>query len=645
MCSVAGVFDFGGRWPAAKLRAHTERMLAATKSRGPDSTGLREFSRGAIGMNRLAIVDVSSVQHVFADEKEQIAYVVNGEIFNHLELRAALEKRGHRFRTHVDSEVVGGLYLEHGPGFVNQLNGQFAIALYDFRAGKAFLYRDRFGICPLFYHFAEGRLHFASETRGLLACPEIDRTFNPRALDQLFTFWTTIGATTFTKSLLQVRPGHYVEFGANGARETLYYELDLARAKVDSSLTLPEASSLVRDSVTDAVKLRMATSDLEVGCYLSGGVDSSIVAAIAKAAAKGRPLKTFSLDFRERAFSEGVFQNELAAHLGSAQVRREITGADIQAKFTQAIAAAGQPLFRSAPVPMYHLAEAVREAGLKSVLTGEGADEIFWGYDTFKELAIRRFWARAPLSEARPRLFARLFPHHFSPENLAFTTAFYRRSLESRDSDFYSHLPRWLNNAALKGLYSKKLKEALAGYDPLEELRAQLPPGFSDFSPQSKCQYLEMVTLLPNYLLSSQGDRMAGAHGVELRPVFLDHRLVELCHRIPGKYKLGPKLTDKHVLREAFRDVLPENIYRRSKQAYQSPGISAFREGFAVSRLGDLLSLEATERFGVFDPAKVEMLRGKISLDATPGTRDNLAFMQVLSTHVYLDQLGRGGGA
>jgi asparagine synthase (glutamine-hydrolysing) len=613
-------------------------MLGELAHRGPDALNLQSTDRWAMGIARLSIIDLANNDNVFSAAGGKITFVVNGEIFNYKELRDELRARGYRFRSQCDSEVVGFLYEAYGMDFVNRMNGQFAIALLDERVGRLILVRDPFGILPLFYVFDGKRCAFTSEIRGFRALPDVPRRFDPKALDQLFTFWTTTGKTTFLQDVHQVRPAHYVEIDAHGLRERRYYDLDLLPERIDRTIGFDDARERVRSLLTEAVRIRLESADVEVGTYLSGGVDSSIITRVCERLKPGA-LQTFSIDFTDPLYAEGKYQEDFLAQTRVVSHRVGVTHKDIVDYFVETIDHAGQPIFRTAPVPLFLLSELVREHGIKVVLTGEGADEVFWGYDIFKELKIRKFWARQPASRRRPLLFKKLYPQfpQFDEKYHTFIASFYQRDLLAEDPWFYSHLVRWRNGASLKTLFSEETRSALAGYDALEDLRSQLPRDFGRFTDGGKCQYLEMQTLLPSYLLSAQGDRMSSAHSVESRIPYLDRRVVEFCASLPDRFKVR-SLTDKYILREAFKDVLPDTIYARSKFAYQAPEAAAFAPYAKGAYVEHFLSEDVTRAIGIFDPRRVRVLWNKLQRfqdAARMSTVDNLAFVQVLSTHLF----------
>jgi asparagine synthase (glutamine-hydrolysing) len=387
----------------------------------------------------------------------------------------------------------------------------------------------------------------------------------------------------------------------------------------------------------DAVRIRLR-ADVPVGAYLSGGLDSSIVTSLAVRHIHDR-LKTFSIGFESKDFDETAHQQRLVDDLHTEHHPFLCRNSQVGLGFEEAIWHIERPVVRTAPVPMMFLSEGVRRAGIKVVLTGEGADEILAGYDIFKEAKIRRFWAERPKSQFRPFLLRRLYPYmpSLQGQSLAYIQAFFGQGLTDTDDPFYSHRLRWHVTSALKRFYSEETKERLRNYDPVEELRASLPAEFNGWHPLSKAQYLEAAHLLPGYILSSQGERMGMANSVEGRFPFLDHRVVEFATAIPPNLKLRC-LREKHILREAVRDILPEGARERVKQPYRAPDYESLFERESRERYRDCLSEPAIRSAGIFSPKAVGSLVDKARRSGTFGTKDGMALVGLLSVQLLFEK-------
>ena len=320
----------------------------------------------------------------------------------------------------------------------------------------------------------------------------------------------------------------------------------------------------------------MLRADVPVGCYLSGGLDSSLVAALGRRV-KGEQFCTYSIRFEDAEYDETPFQRTMAAFIESDHREVTVRRRDIADVFPDVVDHAERPLLRTAPAPLYLLSRLVRESGIKVVLTGEGADEMFAGYDIFREAKVRRFWGRQPASTIRPRLLDRLYPYLARSPVTQRTMAreFFGRGREGWAAPGFSHQTRWQPAAALQRLFTGDLRAEVRRVDVAGRLLGSLPADFPRWPHLAQDQYLEVRTLLSGYLLSAQGDRMLMAHSVEGRFPFLDVDLVELANSLPPTYKLRG-LDEKHVLKRAAAGLVPDEIIRRSKQPYRAPDALSF---------------------------------------------------------------------
>ncbi len=611
-----------------------EKMIATLRHRGPD--GLNHLYRTPcmLAHARLSIIDLETGTQPIANEDQTIWTVLNGEIFNFIELRAELEALGHRFRTRSDTEVIVHAYEEYGVRFVERLNGQFAIALWDIPRQRLVLARDRVGIRPLFYTRTRGLLLFASEIKAILAAAPEAAVMDERGIAQIFTFWGTVGQRTAFKNIQSLPPGHLLVVEEGGDRLERYWDWTFPAGAGRSDLSLDAAAEELRALLTDAVRLQLR-SDVPVGAYLSGGLDSAGIAALTAQATTKR-LRTFSITFDDPEFDESEYQRQMAAHLDVEQTSVRCSYRDIGDAFPELIWHTETPVLRTAPVPLMLLSRQVRDSGYKVVLTGEGADEVFGGYDLFKEGKIRRFWARQPRSRWRPLLFSRLYPYlaHSPAANRHFAQSFFGKRLEELENPFYAHLTRWATTRGIFRLLSPEFRAALEGSSAEEELAAELPASFDQWAPLARDQYVEVKTLLQGYLLSSQGDRVSMANSVEGRVPYLDHRVIERVNALSARYKLRG-LREKVLLRKALEGLVPQGILGRVKQPYRAPDCRSFFEGGApLPYVAELVSASNLRRTGYFDPGAVEHLVEKCRTGRALGAADNMAFVGMLSTLV-----------
>jgi asparagine synthase (glutamine-hydrolysing) len=642
MCGIAGIH----RWSASQdaVRATLARMIDAIAHRGPDERGIQVDALTGFGHARLSIIDQAHGRQPMSSRAGDVWVTFNGEIFNYVELRAEMMARGRRFETDSDTEVILALYEEKGPACVADFNGDFAFAIWDTRCRRLMLARDRMGVRPLYYTVRDGALAFASEVKALLEVPGIDAELDPHALDQIFTFWFPLAPRTPFKDILELPPAHVLiaEDGKVDVRAywTLTYP-DAADADGVDRRSEADIAAELRDLLLDAVRIRLR-SDVPVGAYLSGGLDSSIVTAAIARVSPDR-LKTFSVAFESDEFDESAFQQEMVKALGTEHMTVKCRTGDIGRMFPDVVRATERPILRTAPAPLFALSDLVRKNGYKVVLTGEGADEVFAGYDIMKEAKIRRFCAAQPASRRRPLLLQRLYPYlpALKSQTPEYLQAFFHARPQDTTDPLFSHLPRLRNTAGAKLFFSAEMRARLHGYDALDDLRARLPADFARWHPLSQAQYLETAHLLPGYILSSQGDRVAMAHAVEGRFPFLDHRVVEFAARIPPKLKMRV-LREKHILRVAMAEMLPPSIGSRTKQPYRAPDAQSFVGAAAPAYVARRLSPAELARNGCFDARAVDKLVRKCATATSIGFRDNVAFVGILSTQLWHHDFTRG---
>ena len=627
MCGIVGVLNL--HEPRSLPELVLRQMLGMIRHRGPDEFGIYRDEWVNLGNARLSIVDLSGGQQPISNEDGSLWIVFNGEIFNYQELRPDLERRGHRFKTHCDTEVILHLYEEYGADCLNYLNGQFAIAIWDTRQQRLFIARDRLGVRPLFYTLANGQLIFGSEIKTLLAHPDVSAEIDPSAVSQVFTFWSAQTPNTVFKNIYALPPAHYLMVQRGNLTIQPYWELDFdtdSRANQSPEEYLEEFEQLLIDATL--IRLR---ADVPVGAYLSGGLDSSTTTALIRKYTQN-PLETFSISFSDSEFDESEFQRKMAGVLGTDHQVVYCTHDDIGNVFPEVIWHTETPMLRTAPAPMFLLSNLVRENDFKVVITGEGADEFLGGYDIFKEMVVRRFWAKNPDSNWRHLLLGRLYPEigRLGGSNARFLTSFFKKQLTETEMPFYSHLIRWSNGARLQRLLLNPPTES-----PLEQAEklVPIPEKFQQWSPLAKAQYLEITTFLSPYLLSSQGDRVAMANSVEGRFPFLDYRVVEFCNRLPSKLKLRG-LNEKWLLRQLASKYLPADIWQRRKRPYRAPIHRSFFHASTPDYVTDLLSEQALQESGLFNPLAVNQLVQKAQSGLQLSEVDDMAIAGVLSAQL-----------
>jgi asparagine synthase (glutamine-hydrolysing) len=639
MCGIAGIVSLRDDLPPSELEQLT-RMAGALQHRGPDEFGVYRDRLAGLAHARLSIIDLSTGQQPLSNETGTVWIVFNGEIFNYIELREQLEAAGHIFRTRSDTEVIVHAYEHWGDEAFRRFNGQWALALWDSAQSTLTLARDPFGVRPLYVAEHQGRLYFASEVKAMFAAdPTLPRRIDPAGIDQVLTLWSTVSPRTVFHGIEEVEPGTVRTYAKGSLVRRSRCVTPAFPAGAESGFTgsLDEAVIRVREALETATELRMLRADVPVGSYLSGGVDSSLIAALGLKA-KGARFSTFSLRFTDAEYDETPYQRLMAEHLGSEHHEVLVARSDIARIFPDVIRHTERPILRTAPAPLFLLSRLVRDANIKVVLTGEGADEMFAGYDLFREAKVRRFWATQPASQRRPRLLERLYPYlDRSPvAQQAIMRQFFGQGLDRAGQPGFGHDVRWRGTASLKRLLSPDLRAHRAGVDTVQELLAGLPADFSRWTSLAQDQFLEVHTLLSGYLLSSQGDRMLMANSVEGRFPFLDRNVAALAESLPPSYKLRV-LDEKHVLKKAASGMVPDAILERKKQPYRAPDALSFAAPEAQEWIEEVASPSALARAGIFNPAAARQLIQKCRAQAAGGqfsNADNMAVVGILSTQL-----------
>jgi asparagine synthase (glutamine-hydrolysing) len=634
MCGIAGFYQHKDN---TDNKINTLRnMLTRIKHRGPDESGIYLSHKAGLGSVRLSIIDLSTGTMPLSNFDESLWIVFNGEIFNYIELKEELINKNHTFRTNSDTEVVVHLYEEYGPEFLKKLNGQFAIAIWDKNKQELFLARDRVGIRPLFYTQVGKSFVFASEIKSLIEFPGVNFKISPKALSQYFTFWTSLSPNTAFEGIFEVTPGHYLKINSNSIKDKVYWELPIYKPKEYYKININEATKKFNAIFHDAIKIRLR-ADVQVGAYLSGGLDSCITTSCIKDVSSNN-LKTFSIGFADKEFDESSYQKMAVDYFKTEHESIECGFEDIANEFTNVIWHTETPILRTSPAPMSLLAKVVKDNNLKVVITGEGADELCGGYNIFKESKIRLFWSKQPKSNLRPLLLKKLYPYipMMKTANITALKLFFGYKLEETNSPIYSHLLRWNNTSRIVRYLSKDYKKRLDNYKPIEELEKVLKKKLEGINLLSRAQWIEIHLFMSGYLLSSQGDRMTMANSVEGRYPFLDHRIIDFCMKLHPDIKING-LNEKFLLKKMMNGKLPKQILNRPKQAYRAPIRSAFISESIPENLKKLLSENQIKSFGIFNPDHVNQLLEKMKSKKIVSEIDNMALIGILSTQILHD--------
>lgn len=629
MCGIAGVIEHND---AATLARKVSAMLDTIAHRGPDESRSIVDDNHAFGVVRLAIEAIDAgIQPI---ETDDFILGFNGEIFNYKALieRFALDRQVYD----CEAKCLLKLFEIKGPEFVELIHGQFAIFIFNKRSRELHLYRDRFGIRPLFFHVDGSAFTFCSEMKGIFQGTGRRFEISARALAQTCMFWTVVGDQTAFEGIRQLRPGHYLRWQDGRIDETCYYREPLIAPPAPSGSTGP---TRVLDALEASVRAQIHG---EVGhaCYLSGGVDSLAIAYFLTQNLD-QQLTTYSVEFESEQYDESPFQRQAATHLNTRHKSIRVRQGDISTHFGRAVHHAETFLFRTAPVPLMLLSEKVRDDGFKVVITGEGADEILLGYDLFFENRIRRFWSRFPDSTSRPQLLRRLYsylPQFKKSRYFAIIQQFYRSHLSETDSPFFSHLVRWNQFNQVAGYFNLD-REAFSADALMEDLANELPSGMNDANVDAKAQILEYRTLLSNYLLSSQGDRMSMSNSVEGRYPYLGEDFVQAMAAIPP-WEKSRGIRTKEKFRRELAAHLPEDLVSRPKVAYQAPEAKSFLRHDHRSAAADALSDNA-QRLPLLNTKNLQGLEAKIQHEASSerlGFRENMGYI-LAQSYMELDSL------
>lgn len=603
MCGILGAM---GRAPIDKPSLH--RAIDALKHRGPDATGiwLSPQEQVALAHTRLSIVDLERGQQPLVAAAHDVVAVVNGEIYGHREIRQRLSEKGYAFNTASDSEVLLALYLEQGTACLQSLRGEFAFIIWDARKQQLFAGRDRFGIKPLFYHQDQGYVRVASEIKALLALGVSARW----DVESVYDFDSGIlhNDRTFFRDIKQVPPGHFILASQGHIRQVCYWDTEFA-----TQATLEQDKRSAQDFIepfralfADAVKVRL-DADVPVGCYLSGGLDSCSILGMANSLA-AKPLDAFTISFNDGLYDEFGIAEEMAAFTGSRLHRVDVTEADLAANFDQAVWHAESLFINPHGVAKFILSKAVRVQGIKAVLTGEGADEILAGYPIFRQDLLLAQADSMGRDELERKLDALKLANKTSiglllSEESGAEQAFIKSLLGYVPAQLAGSLRRF---KLYSSFYRPEFAAMLNGRDSIAAFLDGLAINreLKGRDPVNQSLYLWNKTSFPNYMLSVLGDRMEMAHSIEGRPPFLDHHLAEFCAQIPVSQKIHLE-REKHLLREAARELIPQRVYDRQKQPFMAPAVSRSNQGALQTFVCDMLNSSAAQALPFYDSKKL----------------------------------------
>uniref|UniRef100_UPI0040562F88 asparagine synthase (glutamine-hydrolyzing) n=1 Tax=Acetatifactor sp. TaxID=1872090 RepID=UPI0040562F88 len=568
MCGICGAYNLRRK---DKLEEKIlNQMLYAIRHRGPDGSNMLINEQVALGFNRLSFLDLSGGMQPIVNEDSTISMICNGEIFNYQDLKEELLQKGHKFRTGTDVEVILHLYEEYGMDFPKHLNGQFAIALYDERDKQLILVRDQIGICPLFYTVADDRVLFASEIKAILEYPGIERKLNLKAVDQLMNFPGVVSPNTFFKNIYSLEAGHMLLIRPEQEIKNIeYWDLIYNPEEEDKgeAYYVERLSELIQKAIS-----RRLIADVPIGFYVSGGLDSSVVACyIGKFLLNS--YYSFSAEIGSGDLDESHFQKIVRDCVQSTHYSTKVAEDEIWNNLSKVIYHAESAVKESYDVAAYMLSGLVQESPAKAVLTGQGSDEFFYGYvgymvDLFRNM--QKGQMSAEECEVNERLWG----------------------------DPYFRFER--NHPEIRKIHSKVYSADVRGEIDKFSAWASSPVNvkrLENLSSQKRRSYIDYKLRLSDHLLGEHGDRMFFSHSVEGRHPFLDAELLDFVITIPDKYKLKG-VNEKYILKKAGEGIVPDEILKRKKFPFQAPGMSAMIKKPAGV---DFLSDDMIRKYGIFD--------------------------------------------
>jgi asparagine synthase (glutamine-hydrolysing) len=613
MCGIAGIIATDSL--QADDLARSIRMRDTLTHRGPDGAGLWHDERAALAHRRLSIVDLAGGHQPLSNEDGTVWITFNGEIYNHTELRRELETSGHHYRTRSDTETIVHAYEQWGEGCVHRLRGMFAFAIWDAPKRRLLLVRDRLGVKPVYWARRGGRFLFASEIKALLASDLVDAQPNIDRLPEVLSTRTVAGADTLYRGIQKLEPGHLLVLEGRELRVRQYWDVPIAagRMGVHRSATRDAVVREFSARLEESIRLRLM-SDVPLGMFLSGGLDSSAVAAL-MARQLTRPLQTFSVAFEEKAFSELAYSRQVADAIGAERHEVVIGAHDFFGALPKLLWHEDEPVAHSSSVPLYFVS-ALAGRHVKVVLTGEGSDELLAGYGRYPRTAWN--WRLGTVYERVLPLPARRGVARLVAGLPGRAGRYLQRSFLS-----VRRSPEWMvfdNFASIRLADQRHLLETSA---------AELEPGAvygrsrtyfdrvnGDSTLLDRLLYTDIKTYLVELLMKQ--DQMSMAASIESRVPFLDHKLVEFAARLPDEWKLSG-WTTKRVLREAMRRVLPESVLNRPKMGFPVP-FGAWTRGPWNSVVKEVLLDRRCRERGILNAAAVEQLLADHAAGRTDGT-------------------------
>ena len=627
MCGIVGILNKNKKITLS-TKSICKNMLQMISYRGPDENKVLNHNDFSCGVTRLAIESVINGEQPLENDKYIAGF--NGEIFNYKDLI-----KSYGFTKEINSEIklILKLYDLKKSNFVHELKGQFAIFIYDKKSEEIFLFRDRYGIRPIYYFFKKNCFLFGSEIKTIISSKVENFTLNQSSLENTALFWTNICDNSSIKNIKVLQPGYYLRIRNNKISTTRYFiNPILNKQKYNSSLNKVDFIEKFQKAIKNQIH-----GEVGHACYLSGGIDSAALAFFLNKYTK-KKLDTFSIEFFNKEYDESSKQKNFSKFLKTNHRSIKVDKKDIANNFEAVVNHAETFLFRTAPVPLYLLSKFVKKFNHKVVFTGEGADEVLLGYDIFFENRIRQFWRKNKRSKIRPLLFKKLYnylPQFNNDRYFDISKDFYKKFLINHKSIYFSHLVRWSQYDQISKYFnfSRDQKMIIKDYISSTDIKLE------KLSKDRRAQFFEFDTLLANYLLSSQGDRMSLANSIEGRYPFLDEDFTDYCSKVDSKY-LALGIKSKSFFRNSLKKFIPSNkIISQPKVAYQAPEAKSFLDHSFIS----IQAEEFLDNLGKLDlihkknfDGLIKKIRNKFTSDRL-GFRENMTFILGIS-YYYLQK-------
>jgi asparagine synthase (glutamine-hydrolysing) len=631
MCGIAGWINLENKTSQNDGEAVLHRMCERMKHRGPDSEGLWLEDQVALGMRRLSIIDLHTGEQPVYSEDKSVVVVMNGELYNFREVRSDLEKRGHKFATNTDTEILPHLYEEYGEAMLEHINGMFAFALWDKNKKKLLIARDRFGEKPLYYGVFAGKLIFASEPKVLLENPSVKAEINMDALRSFLSFDYVPAPASIYKNIYKLPAAHFLTVERGEVKTRRYWNLTFH--KNGNTPTIEKAAEDLRELLSDAVRMRLV-ADVPLGILLSGGVDSSTVAAFAVRHSTEK-VKTFSIGFEEDSFDESKYARQVATHLGTEHFEDKLSvrrAADLISEIAKWL---DEPLSDGSLIPTFLLSRFVRQH-VTVALGGDGGDEIFAGYPMYFGHKMARVYDSIPrfLRSGLIEPIVNNLP--VSTKNLSFDYKA-KRFVAAAKYDTVTRHHSWF------GSFSIDEQDNLLSQDVLAETSGDIYRGAKDLlkitdarDEIERMQFLDMNFYMAEDILTKV-DRASMAVSLEVRAPFLDPRVAQFAAALPLEYKLkGSK--GKYVLKKAVEPLLPRAILQRPKKGFGIP-IAEWLKGSLNPLLRDLLAPERLKNQGLFD---AEFVRQLIKEHETGAASHHKQLWTLLVFQLWFDNFMKG---